>query len=628
MHQPIDNQLLDRILPGVSRPARYTGGEWNSVVKDWSQVETKIALVFPDLYDLGMSNLGLAILYDVVNRQPDLLAERVFAPWSDMETAMRQARLPLFSLETRRPLAAFDLVGFTLPYQQLYTNLLNLLDLAGIPLRSAERDERWPLVMAGGSSCTNPEPLADFLDLAFVGEGEEAILEIARACAEVRHLPRQQQLRRLARIEGVYVPRLYQVRYHDDGTVAEVTPRSPEARLPVVKRIVTQLPPPPSRLIVPYVDVTHNRATVEIQRGCTRGCRFCHAGMAYRPVRERPMAEILEAVERIVEQTGFEEIGLLSLSSSDYSRIAELVRALTERHRDRHLSISLPSLRIDSFSVELADLLTAGRRSGFTFAPEAATERMRRAINKYIPDEQLLTAADEVFSRGWRRIKLYFMIGHPAETLDDVQAIVDLARQVLRVGRQHHPGKATVSVSVSTFVPQPHTPFQWVALDTAARIQEKQELLRRGLYGRGLTLRWNAPQETFLEAALVRGDRRLGAVIHRAWQLGARFEGWNEHFRWDAWQQAFAECGSEMDFYTHRQRTLDETLPWDHISLGVDRRFLLQDFHLSQAEQSRQDCRNGCYACGILSTFAPLRRETPDEAWACPPVHTPGKEVA
>jgi radical SAM family uncharacterized protein len=628
MSQPIDSHLLDRLLPTVSKPARYTGNEWNSVVKDWSNVDVKIALAFPDVYDLGMSNLGLMVLYDAVNQQPDLLAERVFAPWIDMEATMRQAGLPLFSLETRRPLAAFDIVGFTLPYEQLYTNLLNMLDLAGIPVRAADRDvrqpqssgERWPLIIAGGGGCTNPEPMADFLDLAFVGEGEEAILEIARAYAEVRHLPRDRQLRRLAHIEGVYVPRFYDVRYRDDGAVAEVAPLVPEAQFPVVKRIVAQLPPPPTRFIVPYVDVTHNRGTIEIQRGCTRGCRFCHAGMTCRPVRERPVDEILATVERIIEQTGFEEIGLLSLSSSDYAHIGELVRALAERYEDRHLYLSLPSLRIDSFSVELADLLTQGRRSGFTFAPEAATERMRRIINKFIPDEQLLTTAREVYSRDWRTIKLYFMIGHPQETLADVQAIADLARQVLRVGRRHHGTKATVNVSVSTFVPKPHTPFQWVPVDAEEQILAKLDVLKRELRGQGLKLRWNAPEETWLEAALARGDRRLGAVIHRAWQLGARFDAWNEYFRWDAWQQAFADAGLEIEFYTHRRRPLDEVLPWDHISMGVKKSYLAKDYQMSLEERTRQDCRAGCYACGILSTFANLRRHTPARAWECPPV--------
>jgi radical SAM family uncharacterized protein len=628
MFGPIDSQLLDRILPTVSKPARYTGGEWNSVVKDWLEIDVKVALAFPDLYDLGMSNLGMMVLYDIVNRQPDLLAERVFAPWTDMEAAMREAGLPLFSLETRHPLVAFDILGFTLPYEQLYTNLLNMLDLADIPVRAAERDarsprtgsQRWPLVIAGGSGCTNPEPMADFLDLVFIGEGEEAILEIAHVYAEVRDLPREQQLRRLAQIEGVYVPRFYDVCYHDDGSVAQVAPLVPEAQFPVVKRIVAQLPPPPTRLIVPYVDVTHNRGTIEIQRGCTRGCRFCHAGMTFRPVRERPLEEIVAAVDRIVEQTGFEEIGLLSLSSSDYSRIGELVEVLVDRYKDGHLSLSLPSLRIDSFSVELADLLTGGRRSGFTFAPEAATEHMRRVINKFILDEQLLSMAEEVYSRGWRTVKLYFMIGHPQETLDDVEAIVDLAWQVLRVGRRYHGKRANVNVSVSTLVPQPHTPFQWVPVDLQVRIEEKQEVLRRELRGRGMNLRWSAPEETLLEAVLARGDRRLGAVIHRAWQLGARFDAWDEHFRFDVWQQAFDDAGLEMGFYAYRRRAPDEVLPWDHISMGVKKRYLAQEYQRGLAGQIREDCRGGCYACGILSAFASLHDQIPEEAWACPPV--------
>ncbi len=620
MRQVIDDQILDRILPAVSKPARYTGCEWNSVVKDWSGIDLKIALAFPDVYDLGMSNLGLMILYDALNGQPDLLAERVFAPWTDMEAAMRQAGLPLFSLETRHPLTAFDILGFTLPYEQLYTNLLNMLDLAGIPVRAADRDARWPLVIAGGSGCTNPEPMADFLDLAFIGEGEEAIVEIARAYAEVRHLSREAQLQRLARIQGVYVPRFYDVRYHDDGTVAQVTPRLPEAQFPVLKRIVAQLPPPPTRFIVPYVEVAHNRATIEIQRGCTRGCRFCHAGMAFRPVRERPLQEILQAIENIVQQTGFEEVGLLSLSSSDYSRIGELVHTLSERYRDRQLSLSLPSLRIETFSVELADLLATGRRSGFTFAPEAATARIRRIINKHIPDEQLLATADQVYARGWRTVKLYFMIGHPAETLDDVQAIANLAWAVLRVGRRHHGTKATVNVSVSTFVPKPHTPFQWAAVESKARIHQKLDILKRELRGKGLNLRWNAPQETFLETFLGRGDRRLGAVIQRAWQLGARFDAWNENLNWSAWQQAFADVGLDMHFYSHRPRPLDEMLPWDHINLAIKKSYLAQDYQMSLAGQTREDCRDGCHACGILSILADLRRQTPDEAWQCPPV--------
>ena len=418
----------------------------------------------------------------------------------------------------------------------------------------------------------------------------------------------------------MYVPRFYDVEYGADGTVARVLPVVAEAQFPVTKRIVPVLPPPPTRFIVPFVRVTHERASIEIQRGCTRGCRFCHAGMVTRPVRERPVNEVLDAVDAIVRETGYEEIGLLSLSSSDYGGVQELVTMLSERYQDKYLSISLPSLRIESFSVGLADALKDGRRSGFTFAPEAATEKMRKIINKYVPTQQVLDTAFEVFDRGWRTIKLYFMIGHPSETLEDVQAIVDLARAVLAQGRRAHGKAAQVNIGVSTFVPKPHTPFQWVPLDALENIQEKQALLRKGLRGKGLKLNWTDPEETRLEAILSRGDRRLGRVIHRAWQLGARFDAWGEHFKPEAWWTAMTEADLDPDFYTHRQRSLEETFPWDHIDVAVRKTFLVQDYLMSQQSETRIDCRDHCFACGILPTFASLRSETAAEAWECPEV--------
>jgi radical SAM family uncharacterized protein len=625
------HDVLERILPTVTKPARYTGGEWNSIVKDWEACELHWALAFPDTYEIGMSNLGLAILYDLLNSQEGVLAERVYAPWVDMEAAMRAAGLPLYSLESRRPLAEFDVIGFSLPYEQLYTNLLNMLDLAGLPMLAAERDETHPLIVAGGGATFNPEPLADFVDVFALGDGEDLVLDITSAIRKASPPQaggRDALLKRLAAIPGLYVPRFYQVAYHQDGTVSAVRPNVPEAQMPVRKRIVATLPPPIARPLVPYLDTVHNRAAIEIQRGCTRGCRFCHAGMVYRPVRERPMDEILDAVDAIVANTGYEEIALLSLSSSDHSQIEALVRELVVRHGDQHLSISLPSLRIESVSVDLMEQLQfTGRRSSFTFAPEAATERLRAVINKPIAGEDLLAVAEEVYSRGWKTIKLYFMIGHPTQTLDDVAAIVDLALQVRAIGRRVLGRKAQVNVGVSTLVPKPHTPFQWVPLATEEEIRAQQDHLKEHLRGPGLKLNWNNYQETLLEAVLSRGDRRLGAAIHRAWQLGARFDGWSDQFKVEAWRQAFRELDLEVGFYTRRERPLDEVFPWDHIDAGVTKKYLARDYEASLQGETRLDCREQCYACGILTAFRDERTGLPAGAWGCPSVQETGERL-
>ncbi|GAB4493458.1 MAG: TIGR03960 family B12-binding radical SAM protein [Anaerolineales bacterium] len=622
MMNPLEVQTqLDRILLKVAKPGRYVGGELNSIHKDWQAADLRVAFAFPDIYDIGISNVGIKILYDLVNQRPDALAERAYAPWHDMETLMRERGIPLYSLESFHPLSDFDILGFTLPYETLYTNALNMLNLAGIPVRAAERGPEDPLVIAGGHAAMNPEPMHAFMDAFVIGEGEEVIHEIIEAVKAWKSGQTQNRkalLLTLAQIPGVYVPSLYETRYQEDGTILQTSPLCPEAPKKVVKRMVAKLPPPPVNFIVPNIESVHNRASVEIMRGCTRGCRFCQAGMIVRPVRERSVDEVLAAAEAAIANTGFEELALLSLSSSDYSNIVELVTRLGEKFNGRHLAVGLPSLRIESVSVDLMDKLRGQRSSGFTLAPEAASERMRRIINKFIPDEEILATAREIYSRGWSTLKLYFMIGHPSETLEDVQAIADLCKRVIAEGRKAIGGKAKLNAGVSTFVPKAHTPFQWVSSDSEEQIRAKQALLRRELRDRSIKLSLTEPQDSLLEAWLARGDRRMSEVIFSAWKNGAKFDAWNDERRFEAWSAAFAEHGLDPAFYTQRQRRLDEVFPWDHISSAVRKEYLFQDFRMSLEGEIRADCRQQCYACGILPTFNAVRRENPGDYWKCP----------
>lgn len=614
---PLIPSAVERILNRVRKPGRYAGGEWNSVGKNWAEIALKWCLAYPDLYEIGMSNLGLRILYEVLNDRPDRLAERCFAPDVDLEAQLRTAGVPLWSLETRRQLADFDVIGLSLGFELVCANMLAMLDLAGIGLTTAERSEADPLVIAGGSIVLNPEPVADFVDAVVLGEGEDVILEIGDALESIgwhrrtaaangewhRGATRTTALRALAAIPGVYVPSFYEPRYLADGRFDGLDRIDAAAPATITARIAADFETTVHgiRQIVPNIGIVFDRAQLEVMRGCTRGCRFCAAGMQSRPLRERDPGVAIEAAEAILRSTGYEEIGLASLSTADYTHVREVATEL--RRRRPKTILSIPSTRVDAFTVELVDAIDpSGRKGGFTFAPEAGSQALRDRINKGVSDEEIARCAQLAFDRGWSSVKLYFMIGLPGETMDDVLAIVAISKRVLDMGRRRHGNRAQVKVNVSTFIPKVMTPFQWDGQDTTLEIEAKVSALRTAMHGKGMALSWADPTSSVLEAALGRGDRRLGPVIRAAFEKGARFDAWDEHFDYSTWLAAFAASGLDPAWYAQRDIPTDEPLPWSHLGAGVSTAFMLRDRKRALAATTTPDCHWGpCSNCGVPS---------------------------
>ena len=603
--------LSDEILLSIQQPARYIGGEINSVCKDPSSVDVRFAMCFPDVYDIGMSHLGIQILYDMLNKMPDVYCERVYSPWTDLDAIMREKHIPLFAIESQDPVKDFDILGITLQYEMCYTNILQILDLSGIPLHGSDRTWDDPIVIGGGPCAYNPEPIAEFFDLFYIGEGETAYRQLIDIYKDSRKNgeSRETFLKRAAGVPGIYVPSLYEPEYNEDGTLKAFHPTCPEAPEKVVKQLVLDMTEAvyPEKPLVPFIKVTQDRVVLEIMRGCIRGCRFCQAGMIYRPVREKNVERLKDLAYKMLKNTGHEEISLSSLSSSDYRSLEELVRFLIEEFHGKGVNVSLPSLRIDAFSLDVMSKVQDVKKSSLTFAPEAGSQRLRDVINKGLTEEEILQGAADAFKGGWNRVKLYFMLGLPTETVEDMEGIAllseKIAEEYYEIPKDQRNGKVQVVASTSFFVPKPFTPFQWARMSTKEEFLDKARVVNRKmkemLNHKSLKYNWHEADVTVLEGVLARGDRRVAAVIEEAYRNGALYDAWSESFRNDIWMKAFETCGVDIDFYTTRERSLDELFPWDFIDTGVSKEFLKREWNNAVNGTVTPNCRERCSGCGV-----------------------------
>ena len=604
--------LSDEILLKISQPARYIGGEVNMVKKDPSKVAVRFAMCFPDVYEIGMSHLGIQILYDMFNRRDDVYCERVYSPWMDLDPIMREQKIPLFAVESQDPIKNFDFLGITIQYEMCYTNILQVLELSQIPLHAEDRTEEDPIVIGGGPCTYNPEPIAPFFDLFYMGEGEVVYYDLIDRYKEIkaRGGSRQEFLEMAAQIPGIYVPAFYDVSYKEDGTIEAMTPNNPHAPQTVSKQLVMDMSDTwyPEKPVVPYLRATQDRVVLEIMRGCTRGCRFCQAGMVYRPVRERSLEELKRLARTMLKSTGHEEISLSSLSSSDYTKLEGIVNFLIDEFDGKGVNVSLPSLRIDAFSLDVMSKVQDVKKSSLTFAPEAGSQRLRNVINKGLTEENILNGSAEAFKGGWNRVKLYFMLGLPTETVEDMQGIAELSEKVAEVyydtvPKEQRHGKVQVTASTSFFVPKPFTPFQWASMCTKEQFLERASIvnhrMKEMLNKKSLRYNWHEADVTVLEGVLARGDRKVAAVIEEAYRQGAIYDSWSEYFNNDIWMKAFETCGVDIDFYTTRERSLDEVFPWDFIDAGVTKDFLKREWANAQAETVTPNCRMRCSGCGV-----------------------------